>query len=69
MRTECRPSTWLIKWYPEHMSAPHSHATERLCLVLSGTWWVNSGAEFDPWRHRSRAGRRLCQASGPHAAL
>jgi hypothetical protein len=38
----------LMKWYPGYMSAPHSYATDRLCLVLSGTWWVNSGAEFDP---------------------
>jgi hypothetical protein len=30
------------------MSAPHSYATDRLCLVLSGTWWVNSGSDFDP---------------------
>src|SRR5438067_11005598 len=38
----------LMKWYPGFMSAPHSYATDRLCLVLSGTWWVNSGADFDP---------------------
>ena len=34
---------------PGYMSrAPHSYATDRRCLVLSGTWWVNSGADFDP---------------------
>jgi len=38
----------LMKWYPGYMSAPHSYVTDRLCLVLSGTWWVNSGADFDP---------------------
>jgi hypothetical protein len=38
----------LIKWYPGYMSAPHSYVTDRLCVVLSGTWWVNSGADFDP---------------------
>ena len=38
----------LMKWYPGYMSAPHSYATDRLCLVLSGTWWVNSGSDFDP---------------------
>jgi hypothetical protein len=38
----------LMKWYPGFMSAPHSYATDRLCLVLSGTWWVNSGSNFDP---------------------
>ena len=38
----------LMKWYPGYMSAPHSYATDRLCLVLSGTWWVNSGTNFEP---------------------
>jgi hypothetical protein len=31
-----------------YYSAPHSYATDRLSLVLSGTWWVNSGTDFDP---------------------
>lgn len=38
----------LVKWYPGYMSAPHHYATDRLCVVVSGTWWVNSGADFDP---------------------
>jgi hypothetical protein len=38
----------LIKWCPGYMSAPHSYVTDRLCIVLSGVWWVNSGADFDP---------------------
>jgi hypothetical protein len=38
----------LIKWYPGYMSAPHSYVTDRLCFVLSGTWWVNSGETFEP---------------------
>ncbi len=38
----------LIKWYPGYMSAPHAYVTDRLCMVVSGTWWVNSGADFDP---------------------
>jgi hypothetical protein len=38
----------LMKWYPGYMSAPHRYVSDRLCLVLSGTWWVNSGIEFDP---------------------
>jgi hypothetical protein len=40
----------LIRWYPGYMSAPHSYATDRLCVVVRGTWWVNSGADFDPAR-------------------
>jgi hypothetical protein len=42
------PYVVLIKWYPGYMSAPHTYATDRLSLVVSGTWWVNSGADFDP---------------------
>ncbi|WP_323118123.1 cupin domain-containing protein [Burkholderia alba] len=38
----------LIRWYPGYMSAPHSYASDRLCVVVSGTWWINSGADFDP---------------------
>jgi hypothetical protein len=40
----------LIRWYPGYMSAPHVYDTDRLCVVLSGTWWANSGADFDPAR-------------------
>jgi hypothetical protein len=45
---ETGPYVVLMKWFPGYMSAPHSYATDRLCLVLSGTWWVNSGADFEP---------------------
>jgi hypothetical protein len=38
----------LIKWYPGWMSAPHTYVTDRLCTVLSGVWWCNSGPDFDP---------------------
>jgi hypothetical protein len=42
------PYLVLMKWYPGYFSAPHSYATDRLSLVLSGIWWVNSGTDFDP---------------------
>ena len=42
------PYVVYIKWYPGSMSAPHRYATDRFSVVLSGTWWVNSGADFDP---------------------
>jgi len=42
------PYLVLMKWYPGYMSAPHSYASDRICIVVSGTWWVNSGADFDP---------------------
>ena len=38
----------LVRWWPGYMSAPHYYATDRLCVVVSGTWWCNSGADFDP---------------------
>jgi hypothetical protein len=42
------PYVVFMKWYPGYMSAPHEYATDRLSVVLSGTWWVNSGQDFDP---------------------
>jgi hypothetical protein len=42
------PYVVFMKWYPGYMSAPHKYATDRLSVVLSGTWWVNSGRDFDP---------------------
>ncbi len=38
----------LIRWHPGYMSAPHFYETDRLCVVLSGTWWVASGEDFSP---------------------
>lgn len=42
------PYLVLMKWNPGWFSAPHSYATDRVQMVLSGTWWVNSGEDFDP---------------------
>ena len=42
------PYVVLIKWHPGYMSAPHTYETDRLCFVISGTWWVNSGENFEP---------------------
>ena len=44
------PGPYLVfmKWHPGWMSAPHTYATDRLSVVVSGTWWVNSGEDFDP---------------------
>ena len=38
----------LIRWWPGFMSAPHHYMSDRFCVVVSGTWWCNSGADFDP---------------------
>ena len=42
------PYLVLMKWNPGWFSAPHTYATDRIQVVLSGTWWVNSGADFAP---------------------
>jgi hypothetical protein len=33
---------------PRLYERPHTYVTDRLSVVVSGTWWVNSGAGFDP---------------------
>lgn len=41
------PYLVVMKWKPGWFSAPHSYRTDRIQVVVSGTWWVNSGADFD----------------------
>ncbi len=45
-----KPGLYLVmmKWNPGWFSAPHSYATDRIQVVVSGTWWVNSGPDFAP---------------------
>jgi hypothetical protein len=38
----------LIKWFPHHTSRPHFHPNDRFLTVLEGTWWVGTGAKYDP---------------------
>jgi hypothetical protein len=42
------PYAMLIEWLPGNMSRPHFHPNDRHFLVISGTWWVGSGAKFAP---------------------
>jgi hypothetical protein len=42
------PYAILVRWHPGYMSAPHTYVTDRLCFVIAGTWWVNSGENFEP---------------------
>jgi len=42
------PYLALMKWHPGYFSAPHRYETDRISVVVSGTWWVNGGADFDP---------------------
>jgi hypothetical protein len=45
-----KPGPYLVmmRWNPGWFSAPHTYATDRICVVVSGTWWVNSGNDFRP---------------------
>jgi quercetin dioxygenase-like cupin family protein len=38
----------LTKWLPHNNSRPHSHPNDRYITVLKGTWWVNTGSNYDP---------------------
>jgi quercetin dioxygenase-like cupin family protein len=38
----------VIKWPPHATSRPHSHPNDRYVTVLSGTWWINTGAKYNP---------------------
>jgi hypothetical protein len=42
------PYLVMMKWNPGWFSAPHNYRTDRICVVVSGTWYVNSGADFTP---------------------
>jgi quercetin dioxygenase-like cupin family protein len=42
------PYVMRLKWLPGNMSRPHTHATDRFFVVISGTWWVGTGNTFDP---------------------
>ena len=44
------PYLVVMRWNPGWFSAPHTYATDRICVVVSGTWWVNSGDDFEPDR-------------------
>jgi hypothetical protein len=40
------PYLVIMRWIPGWFSAPHAYATDRICVVVSGTWRVNSGDDF-----------------------
>jgi hypothetical protein len=45
-----KPGLYVVlqKWLPHNNSRPHSHPNDRFITVISGTWWVNTGAKYDP---------------------
>jgi hypothetical protein len=38
---------YFVKWLPHMMSTPHFHPNDRYITVVSGTWWVGTGTDFD----------------------
>ena len=46
--TKAGPYAMLLTWLPGNMSRPHFHPNDRFFIVVSGTWWVGSGPDFDP---------------------
>jgi quercetin dioxygenase-like cupin family protein len=38
----------LNRFHPGAFSHPHYHLNDRYIMVLSGTWWVNTGLDWDP---------------------
>ena len=39
----------MVKWLAgHHFSHPHFHPHDRFITVLKGTWWVNTGPNYDP---------------------
>jgi hypothetical protein len=42
------PYLVMMKWNPGWFSAPHTYATDRIQVVVFGTWFVNSGNDFRP---------------------
>lgn len=57
----------LVKWTPRHMSHPHWHPNDRFITVLSGTWWVGTGAKFDPDRTMPMPAGSFVTHFGKHA--
>jgi len=46
-----KPGLYIVlnKWLKgDHFSRPHFHPNDRFITVLGGTWWMGSGATFDP---------------------
>ena len=45
-----KPGLYVVlqKWLPHNNSRPHFHPNDRYITVIKGTWWVNTGAKYDP---------------------
>ena len=47
-----KPGFYVVvnRFQPGAFSRPHYHPNDRYIVVLSGTWWVGTGLDFDPER-------------------
>lgn len=45
-----KPGLYVVlnKWKAHHNSKPHSHPNDRFITVISGTWWVGTGNDYNP---------------------
>jgi hypothetical protein len=45
-----KPGPYAVRnrFMPGTFSRPHFHPNDRFIVVVSGTWWVGTGAKFDP---------------------
>ncbi|OAI19197.1 hypothetical protein A1507_07900 [Methylomonas koyamae] len=45
-----KPGLYVVlnKWKAHHNSKPHSHPNDRFITVISGTWWVGTGSDYNP---------------------
>jgi hypothetical protein len=37
----------LLRWHAGNNSRPHFHSTDRFIYVISGTWYMGTGAKYD----------------------
>jgi oxalate decarboxylase/phosphoglucose isomerase-like protein (cupin superfamily) len=44
-----KPGLYIVwaKWPPGTGSRPHYHPNDRYVTVISGTWWVGTGTDYD----------------------
>jgi len=45
-----KPGLYVVlnKWKAHHNSKPHAHPNDRFITVISGTWWVGTGSDYNP---------------------
>ncbi|HTI68289.1 MAG TPA: cupin domain-containing protein [Caulobacteraceae bacterium] len=48
-----KPGFYVVmnRFHQGNFSRPHYHANDRYIMVISGTWWVGTGTNYDPERN------------------